>query len=85
VGRQRLNVLAALNATTQEIFTVQNLIYVTAETVFEVLRLLAGAYPGMAIILVLDNARLTEVRSGAGTGSEPGHRAGIFACLLAHS
>ena len=29
-GRQRLNVLAALNATTQEIFTVQNLTYVTA-------------------------------------------------------
>jgi transposase len=56
-GRQRLNVLAALNATTQEIFTVQNLTYVTAETVCELLRLLAGAHPGMAITIVLDNAR----------------------------
>ncbi len=70
-GRQRLNVLAALNAITQEIFTVQNLTYVTAETVCELLRLLAGAHPGMPITLVLDNARLTEVRSGTGVGSEP--------------
>ena len=84
-GRQRLNVLAALNATTKEIFTVQNLTYVTAETVCELLRLLAGAHPGMAITLVLDNARLTEVRPGAGTGSEPGHRVTIPARLLAQS
>ena len=41
-GRQRLNVLAALHATTKEIVTVQNLTYVTAETVCELLRLLAG-------------------------------------------
>jgi hypothetical protein len=34
-GRQRMNVLAALNAITHEIFTVQNLTYVTAETVCE--------------------------------------------------
>ena len=56
-GRQRLNVLAALNATTREIFTVQNLTYVTSATVCELLRLLAGAYPGQPITIVLDNAR----------------------------
>jgi transposase len=56
-GRHRLNVLAALNATTKEIFTVPNLTYVTAETVCELLRLLAGAHPGMPITIVLDNAR----------------------------
>ncbi len=84
-GRQRLNVLAALNAMTKEIFTVQNLTYVTAETVCELLRLLAGAHPGMAITIVLDNARLTEVRPGAGTGPEPGHRVVILAPLLAQS
>ena len=56
-GRQRLNVLAALNATTREIFTVQNLTSVTAATVCEVLRLLASAYPGQPITIVLDNAR----------------------------
>jgi transposase len=56
-GRQRLNVLAALNAITHEIFTVQNLTYITAETVCELLSLLAGASPGMPITVVLDNAR----------------------------
>ena len=56
-GRQRLNVLAALNATTHDIFTVQNLTYVTAATVCELLRLLAGAYPEQRITIILDNAR----------------------------
>jgi transposase len=56
-GRQRLNVLAALNAITHDIFTVQNLTYVTAATVCELLRLLAGAYPGQPITIILDNAR----------------------------
>jgi transposase len=56
-GRQRLHVLAALHATTQEIVTVQNLTYVTAETVCELLRRLAGTYPALPITIVLDNAR----------------------------
>jgi len=56
-GRQRLNVLAALHATTKEIVTVQNLTYVTAETVCELLRLLAGTYPAVPSTIVLDNAR----------------------------
>jgi len=52
-----LNVLAALNATSQEIFTVKNLTYITAETVCEVLMMLAGAYPGVPLTVILDNAR----------------------------
>jgi len=56
-GRQRLNVLAALNAITREVFTVKNLTYITAETVCELLRLLAGAHPGIPITIILDNAR----------------------------
>ena len=56
-GRQRLHVLAALQATTKEIVTVQNLTYVTAETVCELLRLLAGAYPAVPSTIVLANAR----------------------------
>lgn len=56
-GRQRLNVLAALHATSKELVTIKNLTYITAETVCELLRLLAGAYPGMPITLILDNAR----------------------------
>jgi transposase len=56
-GRQRLNVLAAVDAITHELFTVENLTYITAETVCELLRLLAGAYQGLPITIILDNAR----------------------------
>jgi transposase len=56
-GRQRFNVLAALHATSHEIFTVTNLTYITATTVCELLPLLAGASPGLPITVVLDNAR----------------------------
>jgi transposase len=56
-GRQRFNVLAALPATSQELFTITNLTYITATTVCELLHLLAGAYPGLPITAVLDNAR----------------------------
>ena len=56
-GRQRLNVLAALNATTRALCTVRNLTSSTAETVCELLRLLAGASPGVPLTIVLDHAR----------------------------
>jgi transposase len=56
-GRQRVNVLAALNATTHALFTVHNLTYITSETVCELLGLVAGAHPGVPVTVVLDNAR----------------------------
>jgi transposase len=56
-GRQRVNVLAALNAITHEVFTVQNLTYITAETVCELLRLLANAQSSIPVTVILDNAR----------------------------
>jgi transposase len=56
-GRQRLNVLAALNAITHELYTVENLTYITAETVCELLRLVAGAHSGIPMSIILDNAR----------------------------
>jgi transposase len=56
-GRQRVNVLAALNAITHEVLTVQNLTYITAETVCELLRLLANAQPSIPVTVILDNAR----------------------------
>lgn len=61
-GRQRLNVLAALNAVTHEIFTVKNLTYITAESVCELLKLLAGTYNTVPITVVLDNARYQRCR-----------------------
>lgn len=56
-GRHRFNVLAALHATSHELFTVTNLTYITATTVCELVQKLAGAYPGLPLTLVLDNAR----------------------------
>jgi hypothetical protein len=56
-GRQRVHVLAALNAITHDVLTVQNLTYITAETVCELLRLLAGTQPGLPMTVILDNAR----------------------------
>ena len=56
-GRQRLNVLAALNAMPHELVTVEHLTYITAETVCELLRLIAGTYQGIPITIILDNAR----------------------------
>lgn len=56
-GRQRLNVLAALNAVTKEIVSVANTSYVTAHTVCSLLCELAAKHPGHAITVILDNAR----------------------------
>jgi transposase len=63
-GRQRFNVLAALNATTRDICTVRNLTYITSETVCELLRVLAGAHPGVLITIVLDHARYPRCALG---------------------
>ncbi len=56
-GRHRLSVLGALDAMSKEVFTVNGLSYITAQVVCELLRMLAGAYPGMALTIILDNAR----------------------------
>jgi len=56
-GRQRVNVLAALNATTRDLFPVTNLTYLTSATVCELLQLLAGTHPHVPRTVVLDNAR----------------------------
>ena len=55
-GRQKVNVLATLNAITHDVFTVQNLTYITAETVCELLHLLAGTQLGIPMTVISDNA-----------------------------
>jgi len=42
---------------TQELCTVENLTYITAETVCELFYRLAGAHQGIPITIILDNAR----------------------------
>lgn len=56
-GRPRVNVRAALDATPHELFTVPHLPYLTSVPVCELLRLLAGAPPGVPLTLGLENAR----------------------------
>lgn len=56
-GRQRFNVLGALNAVTHELITVTNTTYITATTVCELLSKLAALNLGVPITVVLDNAR----------------------------
>ena len=56
-GRQRYNVLGALNAVTHELIRVTNDGYITAETVCELLRKLSQLRLATPITLVMDNAR----------------------------
>jgi transposase len=56
-GRQRYNVLGALEAISKSVTTVCNKTYINAETVCQLLELLASQYVGERIYLILDNAR----------------------------
>jgi len=56
-GRQRLNVLGALNAVTRQFVSVINQTYVTAQTTCALLDKLRALHPGDRLTLVLDNAR----------------------------
>lgn len=56
-GRQRFNVLGALNAVTHELIAVTNEAYITAESVCELLEKIAKLYVGIPVSIFLDNAR----------------------------
>ena len=56
-GRQRFNVLGALNAVTHELITVTNDTYINAASACELLHKLADLHLDVPITLVLDNAR----------------------------
>lgn len=56
-GRQRFNVLGAINAITHELVTVTNDTYITAESVCALLEKLAALKLAVPITIFLDNAR----------------------------
>lgn len=56
-GRQRFNVLGALNAVTHEIVTITNDTYINAQSVCSLLKLLAAQHGGTPVTLIMDNAR----------------------------
>lgn len=56
-GRQRFNVLGAIEAITHRLVMVTNDSYINADSVCELLRRLAELHLGVPITVVLDNAR----------------------------
>ena len=61
-GRQRFNVLGALDAITHELITVTNDSYINALSVCDLLCKLRSLYPDIPITLILDNARYQKCR-----------------------
>lgn len=56
-GRQRYNVLGAVNYVTKKVHTVTNTTYITATEICQMLRTVASEYTGKKIHIVLDNAK----------------------------
>lgn len=56
-GRNRYNVLGAIDFYSKEVYTVTNDTYITATQICEMFRKIVEAYPGKEIHIVLDNAR----------------------------
>ncbi|MEE1042016.1 MAG: IS630 family transposase, partial [Lachnospiraceae bacterium] len=56
-GRQRYNVLGAINFMTKKVHTVTNSTYITATEICQMLKLVASEYHGKKIHIVLDNAK----------------------------
>jgi transposase len=56
-GRQRFNVLGALNAVTHQLITVTNETHINAQSMCELLNKIAALGLNIPITLVLDNAR----------------------------
>jgi transposase len=56
-GRNRINVLGAINAITKEVITISNTTYITSATLIDFLKLLKEKFADKPIAIVLDNAR----------------------------
>lgn len=61
-GRQRFNVLGALNATTSQLITVTNESYINSTSVGELLENIAQLGIQMPITVIMDNARYQRCR-----------------------
>jgi len=69
-GRQRFNILGALNAITHELIAVTNDTYITSKEVCELLQKLAALHLGVPITLFLDNARYQKCALVIATAAE---------------
>ncbi len=71
-GRNRINVLGALHATTLQLETVINTEYINALTIIELLNQIAKNFAGIPIYIVLDNARYQHCKIVIETAKELG-------------
>ena len=62
-GRNRINVLGAVDAVTKKVHTLINTTYVSADTVMEFLLQLRQAYENMPLTIILDNARYQQCQA----------------------
>ncbi len=62
-GRQRYNVLGALDFVNKKVETITNSTYITATEVIALLDKLTAIYPGQPIKVVLDNARYQRCKA----------------------
>ena len=56
-GRNRINVLGAVNAVTKEVITLTNTTYITSDTLIQFLKQLKERFSDKPIAIILDNAR----------------------------
>ena len=71
-GRKRYNVLGAIDYATKKVLTVANDTYITATEVCDMLRKVSAAYPGRAVLIVLDNARYQKCEAVKSLAAELG-------------
>lgn len=71
-GRQRFNVLGAVDAMSQKVTTICNETYVNAITVCDLLRKVIEEYTNMPVTLVMDNARYQRCALVMGFAKELG-------------
>jgi hypothetical protein len=62
-GRNRINVLGAVNAITKEVITLSNTTYITSDTLIQFLKMRKEKYNDKPIAIVLDNARYQQVKN----------------------
>ena len=84
-GRQRHNVLEALDWVTKEIVAVTNDACVNAATFVELLLNGSNAYEGREVPMALDNADVPEVQAGEGKDEEARHRTAVSTSLFSKS
>lgn len=71
-GRNRINVLGAVNAITKEVITITNTTYISAETIIAFLKHLKEHYGDLPIKIVLDNARYQHCKLVENVAKEMG-------------